>query len=66
MSTRYVPRSGFCPTQNKDYSVTVEQLETTTMSDKYKQYIDRELTCDYASQHVCPVKGSCPVARINR
>lgn len=64
MSKRHVTRSGLCPTLNKEYSVSVEQLETTTMSDDHKQYTDGRFTCEYASQHNCSLAEHCPVAKI--
>lgn len=64
MSTRHITRSGFCPTLKKDYSVSVEQLGTTTLKSTHEQYIDGRFTCEYASQHDCSLAAHCPVAKI--
>ena len=53
---------GFCPTQNKDFSVDVEY--TAVESPEHPTYYIRTLsTCDFASfvGNDCPIMKNCPI-----
>jgi hypothetical protein len=63
---RYDTRSGYCPTLKRDYSVTVEQLETTNIEDTSRHYIDGQFDCKYAEMHQCPHVNDCPVAHLQK
>ena len=63
---RYDTRSGYCPTLKRDYSVSVEQLETTTLTDTSRHYIDGQFDCEYAETHQCPNANECLVAHIGK
>lgn len=62
----YETRSGYCPTLKKNYSVTVEQIETTTLTDTSGNYIDGQFDCKYAEMNQCPHANDCPVAHIGK
>lgn len=59
-------RFGYCPTLKKDYSVTVEQLETTTLEDTSRHFIDGRFDCKFAEMNQCPHVNDCPVAYIGK
>lgn len=47
--------SGFCPTQNKEYSITV--FFTESMS----EYVQTGAFCDFGSYGNCPIMNECPI-----
>lgn len=55
--------SGYCPTQDKEFSVTIEYLDASTS--QKKSYIKGLVTCKYASYGGecncdCPITDSAP------
>lgn len=55
--------SGYCPTQDKEFSVTVEYIDSSTL--QKKSYTKGLATCKYASYGgecncECPIIDSAP------
>lgn len=58
----YDTRSGYCPTLKQNYSISVEQIDITTLSDTSRRYMDGRFDCEYAEMHECSFTRKCPVA----
>lgn len=54
----YQTKSGFCPTQQKEYSISIEYLSSSTLSSK--QYIRGLADCDYRRENGC-AQANCPI-----
>lgn len=56
--------SGFCPTQQKDYTIDVSYLDSSTMEEK--QYTKGTFRCEYdlfgdkCNGNDCPIYESAP------
>lgn len=54
----YQTKSGFCPTQQKEYSISIEYLPSSTLSSS--QYIRGLADCDYRRESGC-AQPNCPI-----
>jgi hypothetical protein len=53
---------GFCPTQNKDYSVTVDYIDATTLTQKAA--VKGLAKCEFNKYgDACPIAKNCPIIR---
>lgn len=53
--------SGYCPEQDKDYSVNVTYLDASTFSGK--AFIRGPVKCEYAAFHECSHSDDCPIIK---
>lgn len=49
--------SGFCPTQNKNFAVSIEYLDTGIDN----TYIKGMFACEYTYRNECPLSNICPI-----
>ncbi len=52
--------SGFCPTQNKNYSIDVTYLDVSDFQHPHR-YIQSLADCVYGSFGNCPIMNECPL-----
>lgn len=58
---RILTFSGYCPEQDKDYSVKVTYLDASTLSEK--SYIRGSAKCEYAAFKKCSHAVDCPIVK---
>ena len=59
--------SGFCPAQNKDYSITVEYIDVTSLNDTQRRRYEKGMAeCRYnmfgdkCDSNKCPIIAQAP------
>ena len=57
---RVLTFSGFCPTLQKDYSITVEYIDACTF-DNPNRYIQGRCTCEHYAFNGCGNASECPI-----
>lgn len=62
MMNRQIVCTGFCPTLNKEFQITVDYLDVSSL-DHPNHYIRSLITCDFASwvHNDCPIQKDCPL-----
>lgn len=59
MQKRFV---GFCPTQNKEFSISMPYINSQTMSDNRAVYVSGVPRCDFIARGgKCEIVASCPI-----
>ena len=62
----YKTFSGYCPAQNKDYNISIEYIETTSLNDTRRRYEKGMATCkhnmfgDKCDANKCPIIAQAP------
>lgn len=51
-------KSGFCPTQQKEYSISIEYLPSSNLSSR--KYVRGLADCEYRKKNGC-AQTSCPI-----
>lgn len=58
---RILTFSGYCPEQDKDYSIRITYLDASTMSGKV--FVRDSIKCDYAAFKKCSHAADCPIVK---
>jgi len=53
---------GFCPEQNKEYTVSVNYINSSTLTEN--KLIRGLAKCDYASSRGCSYIDNCPILKL--
>ncbi|MDF2866133.1 MAG: hypothetical protein K0R72_951 [Clostridia bacterium] len=62
---KIIMHNGYCPKLNKDYSITIEYIDSSTL--KEKAYIKGLANCKYAGNNQCEYieNKKCPLYNSN-
>ena len=57
---KIVTVSGFCPTQNKEYCISITYLDVSNFQNPHR-YIQGMADCKHGSFGNCPIMKDCPL-----